>query len=69
MFSMGGLRDDKNGHLKEGLRKNNQSLVLIHANFVNGNQMKMNAMKKHGFWISNWPDTSNGECRPYEPTI
>lgn len=69
MFSMGGLRDDKNGHLKDSLRKNNQSLILIHANFVNGNYLKMNAMKKHGFWITNYPDNSKESCRSFSPTI
>jgi hypothetical protein len=65
-FSMGGARPERYRDLSANLKKRNESLVLVHANFVNGNGAKYAGLLYHGFWISNFPEPG---CKIYNGTL
>lgn len=50
----------------------NESMVTVHANFMVGNEKKMNHMKEYGFWIATVEDKNNSksqECVDYIPSF
>lgn len=65
-FSMGGAVAERYRELSRGLKMKNDSLILVHANFLNGNGAKYIGLLRHGFWITNYPRPG---CRTYNGTL
>ena len=51
-FSSGSLRGVAFLMLENNLRVRNESSITVHANYLNGNAKKMEALKAHGFWLA-----------------
>ena len=61
VFSVGALRGVAYNWLKDNLAKKREAVVTIHANYIKGNALKMKALQKHGYWIT---DNKN-KCNPF----
>ena len=61
-FSVGGLRGVAYLMLENNLRVREESLVAAHANFIKGNEKKMDALKLHGLWLPQ----GNGTCATFK---
>ena len=48
----------------------NQPIITLHANYISGNEKKMNRMKEYGFWLAT-PNNSSKDigssCLVYQP--
>jgi hypothetical protein len=60
-FSAGGLRGVAYLMLENGLRAREANLVAAHANYLNGNERKMDALKSHGLWLPQ----EDGSCATF----
>jgi hypothetical protein len=60
------LRSDT---LLANLKKLNESICTLHANYLSGNHKKMNRMKEHGFWLATQDEHGNYQerCLEYVP--
>ena len=48
--------------LENNLRVREETLVAAHANFLKGNEKKVNALKLHGLWLPQ----ENGTCATFD---
>lgn len=61
--------------LQANLKKLNQSMVAVHANYLSGNLKKKERMKEYGFWLSQAETNENMEvtvdrgCSEYIPYV
>lgn len=64
---MGGVSEDVTyQNLEERLKVKNETLILMHANYLRGNGAKHRAMLRRGFWITNYPSYG---CKVYNGTL
>ena len=47
--------------LENGLRAREANLVAAHANYLNGNERKVDALKSHGLWLPQ----EDGSCATF----
>ena len=52
--------------LLQNVRKRNESICSIHANYISGNQNKKEMMKVHGYWLA---DENSNKCLDFNATI
>jgi len=52
--------------LLQNVRKRNESICSIHANYISGNQNKKEMMKVHGYWLA---DEMSNKCLDFNATI
>lgn len=59
------------GMLQANLVKLNESIVTLHANYLSGNQKKMNRMKEYGFWLATTDERGvyTNQCLDYAPFV
>jgi hypothetical protein len=64
MFAAGALRGVAYDWVRDNLQQRGNQLVTIHANYLKGNDLKAIALKKHGYWITQYPERY---CHAYHP--
>jgi hypothetical protein len=50
--------------LLENLKKLNETICALHANYISGNRKKMNKMKENGFWLADIKNDWSYTCQP-----
>jgi len=57
--------------LQTNLAKLNETIVTLHANYLSGNQKKMNRMKEYGFWLATTDEHGayTNRCTDYVPFV
>lgn len=58
--------------LLANLKTLNESIVTLHANYLSGNEKKMNRMREYGFWLAHYaapgaPPGNQHLCHDYVP--
>ena len=61
-FSAGALRGVAFIWLKDNLNTRNRKSHTVHANYLKGNVAKMEALRRHGYWITGHPSLT---CNPF----
>lgn len=71
IFSAGGLRGVAYDWLRENLAKRKESVVVVHANYLKGNQLKKERLQQHGYWITKEGEGGfrDGSCNTFKPTL
>lgn len=57
--------------LQLNLKKLNETICTLHANYLSGNHKKMNRMKDYGFWLATTDANGNYQekCTDYVPHV
>ena len=57
--------------LQENLKRLNETIVTLHANYLSGNAKKMNRMKEYGFWLATTDENGayTNKCADYVPHV
>lgn len=55
--------------LETNLKRINESICTLHANYLSGNTKKMNRMKEYGFWLATTDENGHytDQCKEYIP--
>ena len=62
MFSSGSLTGEWFPIFSSSCKQFNVKPIIIHANYMLGNQAKMNAFKRHNLWLAS---SQQGDCKPF----
>jgi hypothetical protein len=72
IFAAGALRGVAYDWLRDNLRDKKEKVVTVHANYLKGNELKRNALQKHGYWIvrqNGDGSYTDGNCAPFTPNL